>query len=79
MVGQPVSKQGPSERQKHRETASPPQEERLGSAQKSVKCGDSKWGHTPEIKTIGHRLGEHRVLMETGETEGIDCFSVRAR
>ena len=20
---------------------------------------DSKWGHVPEIETLGHRLGEH--------------------
>lgn len=29
----------------------------------------------PELKKLGHRRNEHRVLMETRETRVIDCFS----
>ena len=32
----------------------------------------------PEIERLGHRQGEHRVQMETGDTDVTDCSSVRA-
>ena len=39
--------------------------------QESIKFGDFKLGHVPEIKTLGHWLGEDRVHMETSETRVI--------
>ena len=70
-----LSWQGSSKRQEHGETPSVPWEEEHGSTppQESLKVGVLKHSHIPEIKMLHHRLGEHRVLMETGETV-IGCF-----
>ena len=44
-----------------------------------LKFGVLKLSHTPEIKKLRHRQGEHRVLMETGSTRRvIDFSSVKA-
>jgi len=56
----------------------PWEEQRGCPPQEPVKFRDSNRGHVPEIKMLGHGLGEHRVQTETRETRVIDCFSVRA-
>lgn len=40
--------------------------------------GVGKVWWVPEIKTLNHKPGEHRVLTEMGETRVINCSSVRA-
>ena len=55
----------------------PPQEEEHRSPPwESLKFGVLKLSHLPEIKKLGHRLGEHRV--ETAETGVLDGSSVKA-
>jgi len=67
--------QGPKKRQIQGDSLASPREEWHGSAlQESAGFGDSKRGHVPEIETLSHRPGEHRVWPETGETGVIDCF-----
>lgn len=61
-----LAKQGPSKRQTPGERPPyPPLGEWLKcQPQKSVMFGDRKLGHMLKIKTLGHRLGEHRVRTE---------------
>ena len=62
--------------------ARPSLEEQLGSSLgESLKFAIMKLSCAPEVKKqqqqLIHRQGEHRLLMETGDTRGvIDCSSL---
>ena len=74
-----ISWEESSKSSKHGKSTLPttPKEEQPKSAQwDSLKFRVLKLSGVPEIKTLCHRLGEYRVLMETGETSMSDCFSV---
>ena len=60
-------------------TVRPSPEEQSASLEwKSLKFGVLKLSHVPEIKKLGYRQCEHRVLMETWDKRGvIDCSSAR--
>lgn len=46
----------------------PPGRNSVGPLHESINFEDWKLVHMPEIKMVGHRLGEHIVWSETRET-----------
>lgn len=48
-----------------RHPALPQEQQCVSVPQKSTGFGDSKWDCVSELEVLGHRLGEHKVWMET--------------
>ena len=70
MVVGPLSEQGPGKRQKHSEIpVDPPGGIVWGHATGVVKFRDLKLSHVPEIKMLGHRLGNTEFGRKPGRQE----------
>ena len=66
---------------KHGKTLPPaprPEEQHRSTPQESLNVGVLKFSHKTKIKNLRHRQGTFKFLTETGDTNVIDCSSVRA-